>query len=236
MNSDDRRIEAERIRREQDAAAAQRRRVEEEDRLRRQRDADERDRRAREEDNRRRTQRENQEALKRQKQRQENGCFVGATPVLTPNGWKSISDLREGDRIVSYNSSTGTTTVRSIRKQKKHHPAIIWEIHLIGVNDPICTTKSHSFLTNRGWQRTNTLRKGDAITTTGEHEAIVASVVKTERVEPVFNLLTDVDHTFVVAGCVVHNFTYFRTVRVWWYRAMMLSDHSQPSVEIPVAT
>ena len=141
MNSNDRQIEAERIRREQDAAAAQRRRAEEEDRARRQRDADERDRRNREEQDRQRRQREQQQALDRQKKRQaETGCFVGATPV------------------------------------------------------------------------------------------------QTERVEPVFNLLTDVDHTFVAAGCVVHNFTYFRKVRVWWHRAMMLSDHSQPRVEIPVAT
>lgn len=227
MNSNDRRIEAERIRREQDAAAAQRRRVEEEDRLRRQRDADERARRTREEQDRQQRQREKQQALDRQKKRQDNnGCFVGATPILTPHGWKSISDLRKGDQVVSYDSSTGTTTVRSIRKQKTHRPAIIWEIHFIGVKDPISTTKTHSFLTKRGWQRTDRLRKGDAITTTGEHEAIVASVVKTERVEPVFNLLTDMDHTFVVAGCVVHNFTYFRRMRVWWYKATMLSFKS----------
>ena len=228
MNSDDRRIEAERIRREQDAAAAQRRRSEEEERARRQRDADERDRRAREEQDRQRRQRENQAALDRQKRKQpsNNGCFVGATPVLTPHGWKSISDLRKGDQTVSYDSSTGKTTVRSIRKQIKHHPANIWEIHLVGVKDPISTTKTHSFLTKRGWQRTDRLREGDAITTTGEHEAIVTSVVKTERVEPVFNLLTDVDHTFVVAGCVVHNFTYFRKLRVWWHRAMLLSERA----------
>lgn len=225
MNSNDRRIEAERIRREQDAAAAQRRRVEEEDRLRRQRDADERDRRTREEQDRQRRQRENQQALERQKRRQagNDSCFVGSTPVLTPRGWKSISELGKGDQIVSYNSSTGKINVRSVRKQKKHHPAIIWEIYLIGVKDPISTTKAHSFLTKRGWQRTNKLRHGDEITTTGQHAAIVASVVKTERVEPVFNLLTDVDHTFVAGGCVVHNFTYFRRARVWWYKATMLS-------------
>lgn len=226
MNDNDRRIEAERIRREQDAAAAQRRRVEEEDRLRRQRDAEERERRTREEFDRQRRQRENQQALDRQKKRQaaNGGCFVGETPVLTPHGWKSISDLRKGDQIVSYDSSTGKTTVRSVIKQKKHHRAIIWEIHLVGVKDPISTTMRHSFLTKRGWQRTERLRIGDAITTTGEHEAIVASVVKTERVEPVFNLLTDVDHTFVVAGCVVHNFTYFRKLRMWWHRTMPSSE------------
>ena len=105
----------------------------------------------------------------------------------------------------------------------------IWEIHLIGVEDPISTTKTHSFLTKRGWQRTDRLREGDAITTTGEHEAIVASVVKTERVEPVFNLLTDVDHTFVAGGCVVHNFTYLRRLRVWWHKATMLSQNGLSS-------
>jgi len=225
MSSNDRRIEAERIRREQEAAAAQRRRVEEEDRARRQRDAAERDRRNREEQDRQRRQRETRQAQDRQKKRQnETGCFVGSTPVLTPHGWKSISELKEGDRVVSYDNSTGKTTLRSIRSQKKHQSAIIWEIHLEGVKDPISTTRTHSFLTTRGWQRTDKLCKGDAITTTGEHDVIVASVAKTERVEPVFNLVTDVDHTFVVAGCVVHNFTYFRTLRVWWHKAIALAN------------
>jgi hypothetical protein len=224
MSSNDRRIEAERIRREQEAAAAQRRRVEDEDRARRQRDAAERDRRNQEEYDRQRRQRENQQAQDRQKKRQaETGCFVGSTPVLTPQGWKSLSELKKGDQVVSYDSSTGKTAFRNIRTYKKHDSAIIWEIHLEGVKDPIATTKTHSFLTTRGWQRTDRLRKGDSITTTGEHKAIVASVVKTERVEPVFNLVTDVDHTFVVAGCVVHNFTYFRTLRVWWHKAVALT-------------
>lgn len=232
MSSNDRRIEAERIRREQDAAAAQRRRVEEEDRARRQRDAAERDRKNREEQDRQRRQRENQQAADRQKRKQAgNGsCFVGSTPVLTPRGWKSISELRKGDQVVSYDSSNGKLNIRSVRKQRKHQPAIIWEIHLIGVKDPISTTKAHSFLTKRGWRRTDKLRNGDAITTTGEHEAIVASVVKTERVEPVFNLLTDVDHTFVAGGCVVHNFTYFRRLRVWWRKATMSSSNELSSL------
>jgi Pretoxin HINT domain len=151
-------------------------------------------------------------------------CFAGSTLILTPDGWQPILDLRRGSQVVSYDRLTGKTSVRQVKQVKDHKPEIIWEIHFTQTKRPICTTKSHSFLTNRGWRTTRQLRSGDVMTTVGGREAVVASVIATSRAEPVFNLLTGVEHTFVAEGCVVHNFTYFRNLRVWWHKYILSAE------------
>jgi hypothetical protein len=129
--------------------------------------------------------------------------------------------LRRGDQVVSYDNSNGASSVRQVKSLKEHKPAIIWEVYLAQRAEPISTTKSHSFLTARGWQKTSQLIPGDVLTTVGGREAVIASVAETSRVAPVFNLLTEVEHNFVVQGCVAHNFTYFRRARVWWHKYIL---------------
>jgi len=145
-------------------------------------------------------------------------CFVGLAPILTPQGWQPISHLKKGDRIVSYDHTTDAAVIRHIEKQQRHQTAIIWEVSVTESVDPICTTRIHSFLTNRGWKRTNQLKVGDILTTFGREKSVVSSIIETTRVEPVFNLIAEGEYTFIAQGCVVHSFTYFRNFRVWWHR------------------
>ena len=149
---------------------------------------------------------------------QGKGCFVGLTPILTPDGWRPISELRKGDKVVSYDKSTGTARIRDIKARRDHKRALIWEIHLTERDEPICTTDSHSFLSNHGWRRTTQLSPGDILTTVENEKAVVKSVVKTDRSEPVFNLITEGEHIYIAQGCVAHNFTYFRRIRMLWHR------------------
>jgi intein/homing endonuclease len=151
-------------------------------------------------------------------------CFLGSTPILTPEGWRPISDLKKGDRIISYDKPTGTTAIRHIKEQRRHKSAKIWEVFLTQCNEPICTTRIHSFLTNSGWKRASQLKSGDILATVGGSTGVVSSIVETDRFEPVFNLITEGEHTFVAQGCVVHNFTYFRTLRVWWHIYTLRSE------------
>jgi len=155
-------------------------------------------------------------------------CFIGTTPVLTPDGWRPISELRVGDRVISYDRSTGATSIRDIKKHSRFPAARIWEIYLVDRTEPIGTTRIHSFLTNRGWKQTKQIVPGDILTTSGEQAAVVSSVVETSRIEPVFSLLTDVEHTYIVHGCVVHNFTYLRTLRIWLHNHVLRSPKPEP--------
>jgi len=159
-----------------------------------------------------------------------SGCFVGSTPVLTPEGWRPISEIKGGEQIVTFDERSKTTVIRHVKKWMAHKPSLIWEVNLSSGESPIRTTKIHSFLTDRGWKRTEQLEVGDVLMRIGKEAATVSSVVKTKHSEPVFNLITEEEHTFIVQGCVVHNFTYFRRLRMFWHKHL-LNDKSKKSLD-----
>ena len=51
-----------------------------------------------------------------------------------------------------------------------------------------------------------------------EGTAHVVEVLTEPGPEPVYNLYTAGEHSFIVEGCVVHNFTTMRVVRTWLHR------------------
>jgi hypothetical protein len=76
-----------------------------------------------------------------------------------------------------------------------------------------CET-SHSFLTERGWLRASQLKSGDVLICSDATKKEVASVTPLPEAEPVYNLVTDCEHTFVVEyGVVSHNYSYLRDTR-----------------------
>ncbi len=52
----------------------------------------------------------------------------------------------------------------------------------------------------------------------------VAKIVLTNTYEPVFNLYTEGEHTFIADGSVVHNFSYFRTLRTVFHQLFIDSN------------
>jgi pretoxin HINT domain-containing protein len=130
-----------------------------------------------------------------------------------------IAKLQIGDPVISYQSSTGQMRVRRVTKRVDHAPTQIWEVNIQGTAIPVSTTECHPFLTRRGWVFASRLKPGDELISIGRsgHQC-VASACRTDRVEPVHNLFTTGEHTFVVQGYVVHNFAYLRNLRSWWHR------------------
>lgn len=144
-------------------------------------------------------------------------CFVGSAEVLTPSGPLPIVELQAGDVVVAYDQNLRGTRFRRITERREHGPVRIWELHLEGRSFPIRTTRAHTFLTARGWRRVSELKKGDVLIALGREE-VVESIKATGVTEPVFNLVVGGECTFVVEGCVVHCFSYFRGIRIWWQR------------------
>jgi hypothetical protein len=82
-------------------------------------------------------------------------------------------------------------------------------------------TPSHSFLSARGWLRADQLREGDMLAlhqTSGNEMHSVSSVTSSGFADSVYNLITSEEHTFIVDGLVVHNFSYLRSLRTWLHR------------------
>lgn len=146
---------------------------------------------------------------------EQKSCFPATARVSTPTGTKPIVDLKPGDMVTSYRSD-GTTTTQPITHKLEHG------------NSPICcvvlndgtnlrVTSNHTVLTNRGWLRVNKLHQGDCIIQPHGNAGVI-KVSQEQIQEPVYNIYTAGEHTFVVDGVVVHNFTILRVLRTWFHQ------------------
>lgn len=145
-------------------------------------------------------------------------CFSGSSPVLTPTGWRHISNLQPGDFVLSLSLPRLTLEVETVTRRHDHPIAQIWEIHIAGTSSPISTTRHHPFLTHQGWVSACQLKPGQILIDMGSCSKMdqrVRTAVKTERFEPVHNLITTGSHTYVVSGFVVHNFVFARGIRTF---------------------
>ena len=87
-------------------------------------------------------------------------CFSGDTPVLTPNGYVPIADLKVGDRVINFCEATKTYKEDTIVKVHKNltHSSNEEMLELAFDNSvTIRVTANHKFLTDRGWVRADCL-------------------------------------------------------------------------------
>lgn len=148
-------------------------------------------------------------------------CFTASAQVLTPDGYQSIGSLEVGSPILSYDLRSACLRQRIVSKKIQHAVGRVWKISTER-SCSIETTANHMFLTMRGWVRAKQLKTGDEILAepgeTGPSSHRVVGVLDTGRNEVVYNLYTTGEHTFLVDGYVVHNFTFFRSFRTWWHK------------------
>lgn len=142
-------------------------------------------------------------------------CFVGRTKVMTPDGERSLEDLRVGDEILACDPHTGVVAVRKVVALIVHgeKPTLTLDagdLHVVGVTD------EHPFwVASRGehgaWVEAGNLRAGDLLRVL-EPGASAATLRRLETVrvtgrsEKVFDLSVEgPEHTFFADGVLVHN-------------------------------
>lgn len=150
------------------------------------------------------------------------GCFPAETKILTPNGWKRIVDLSRSSLVLSRDSNNNLRTSRVVRFVE-HAPRKTLAVSLSDKTS-FSATRVHSILTGRGWLRVGQLRRGDKVYRFDSDGKLsngsVLSVTSNENLEQVYNLVIGENFTFIVQGCVAHSFTYFRSLRMFSYRAL----------------
>lgn len=147
-------------------------------------------------------------------------CFPHSALVETPRGRTQIGNLSKGQTILSY-SSDGALVTRIITRKLVHEPAALIRVAFESEEATLQCTTSHSFLTDKGYQSLQKLRPGDFITRVIASKIVrsrVVSITPTGIMEPVFNLYTQGEHNFIADGCIAHNFTHLRMLRVVLHR------------------
>jgi hypothetical protein len=154
-----------------------------------------------------------------------NGCFPANALVHTPNGRVKIQEIDVGDTVLTYCPVLRKSCIREVTKKLVHPPDNIMKVTHSKYSGQILTTSNHRFLTPDGWTQAKDLKEDSEIFMMPE--TISAKCVRVSSVEilaekePVYNLYTALEHTYIVDGCIVHNFTYFLVLRTWWHRTFI---------------
>jgi hypothetical protein len=129
---------------------------------------------------------------------------------------RDIAMLEKGELVFTVNQRSNKKKAMLILKKMTHPNRYIWQIDFTD-GTFIKTTAIHSFFVQGKWKKTNGIRLGQSITTFDEYGSILSKVVKAsfqiKETETVFNLVVQTEFTFLANGCLVHSFTYFRTIR-----------------------
>ena len=87
-------------------------------------------------------------------------CFDGDTPVLTPDGYRPIREIKAGDKVINYNETTAQFKEDTVVKQHVNLPKSSSEDMLeLDFDDGsvLQVTANHEFLTDQGWIRADQL-------------------------------------------------------------------------------
>lgn len=112
-------------------------------------------------------------------------CFVPNTKILTPNGWKKISNINKGDYVIGGSGEKRNVIGVHINKSKGQL------IKLESKNSFILCTPNHRILTIKGWIMAEQLKKSDIIIQQPE------SVIQNTSIRNIDKVNTFISNIFV---------------------------------------
>ncbi len=151
-------------------------------------------------------------------------CFVEGTPILTENGLKPIEEIREGDRVLSYNEKTKQTEYKTVVQTmvREAEAGRILSVKVEGEEKALGVTGEHPFYVrihrardsisseddNQGeWIEAKVLQIGDEIRKANNSWAKVESISQKIEGAKVYNLEVIDNHNYFVGKTqlLVHN-------------------------------
>jgi len=138
------------------------------------------------------------------------GCnsFTADTLVHTENGLKPISEIKVGDKVLSYDERTETTIyqpVMDIIQGEKQHQIIKLTLDS---GESIETTSEHPFyIKGKGWNPASSLKVGQVLQLHDGTTVVVKEVDTGVRFGKVYNITVANTHNYFVGrdGVLVHN-------------------------------
>jgi hypothetical protein len=152
-------------------------------------------------------------------------CFVAGTPIKMADGSiKVIESVKAGDKVLSWNESTGKNELRTVLNAFRKETKLIVELKLSN-GKLIETTPDHPFyVSKRGWVEAGKLNLNDKLLDEAHSEVQIQSINIVGKQVPVYNLEIEGNHTYYAHGVLVHNVNCF--VNTTPDGGKVISDHS----------
>ncbi len=136
------------------------------------------------------------------------GCFVAGTFIKTKAGNKPIEDITVGESVYSYDSLTGETGYKKVRRLYIHDAYSLTKLTING--EEIVSTNNHPFyVEGYGFERADAIIAGEKLLNTAGNPVEVEKVETVNLVASVkvHNLEVEDWHTYYVMeeGILIHN-------------------------------
>jgi len=131
------------------------------------------------------------------------GCFVGSTRVSTPEGYKEINAILEGDIVLSFDDQ-GKIHEAKVLKVHHHEEEEIWWFKFWG-GESFTATPNHWVLNQfNAFVEVGTLEEDDCVINQNNH---LVPLIEKKKIGlgTVFNLTVEGQHTFIAENIRVHN-------------------------------
>jgi hypothetical protein len=133
-------------------------------------------------------------------------CFLAGTPVVTPEGWQAIEQIRPGDLVLALDSHTGLIAANEVSNVLHAWAEDLLQVRLAGAI--LALTATHPvWVVGKGWVEAGDLTPGDLLLSTSFGGVPVVQVRRVSGRVAVFNLEVSGPSTFFVSGAeiLVHN-------------------------------
>ncbi len=134
----------------------------------------------------------------------EETCFLPGTPILMADGTsKPIEQIKEGDKVVSFNEKTGEKGIGSVTQKFEHENT---DRYLI-VNNTLRVTSNHLFYNEGKWKKIYDLSVGDALLGKGLNTRRIFNIkkIKARKSQRLYNIEVSKHHNYFAGGYLVHN-------------------------------
>ena len=138
----------------------------------------------------------------------ETCCFVAGTTIKTPDGDRTIEDIKIGDSVYAANPTTSEYGIKKVTNVFVRETYTVY--YVLTETEEIITTDEHLFyVENNGWVAAKNLKSGDILCLqNGENGIIIDVFVKHfDKPVTVYNFEVEDWHTYFVGseGILVHN-------------------------------
>jgi hypothetical protein len=144
-----------------------------------------------------------------------SGCLTKNSFVTTPTGYVGIKDLKDGDKVLSFNESTKQieedTVSGTVRYPKMKRET--YYIYTGWFERRIEATSDHKFYTNRGLLEAKDLKEKDILMDQELTNRKITRIIKVSKTEYVYDISVKKNHNYFVNRVLVHN----TPIALWAY-------------------